>query len=34
MSTSTGAASVGYDSRSNSTVLQLSGRKVRRSFYS
>lgn len=34
MSTSTGAASVGYDPNSNSTVLRLSGRKVRRNFYS
>lgn len=34
MSTATGAASVGYDPKSNSTVLQLSGRKIRRAFFS
>jgi predicted carbohydrate-binding protein with CBM5 and CBM33 domain len=34
MSTATGAASVGYDPKSNSTVLELSGRKIRRSFWS
>jgi predicted carbohydrate-binding protein with CBM5 and CBM33 domain len=35
MSTATGTANlnVGYDAKSNSTVLTLSGRKVRRSFY-
>lgn len=33
VSTSTGSASVGYDPNSNSTVLTLSGRKVRRDFW-
>lgn len=33
LSTATGAANVGYDPKSNSTVLTLSGRKVRRSFF-
>ncbi|KAM0721521.1 hypothetical protein Q7P37_002446 [Cladosporium fusiforme] len=33
MSTSTGSASVGYDPNSNSTVLTLSGRKIKRTFW-